>query len=296
MAFRVVVDDVGDCYQALGVIHCRLPGACPGASRTTSRRPKPNSYRSLHTGVIGPERQRIEVQIRTARHARGRRARRRRALDLQAGRAGDRRAGNTAGCASCSTSSSTPPNAGGIPRAHQARDVPGPGLLLHAEGRSDRAAARRHAGRFRLCRAFSQSATPASAPRSTAGCCRCARSCRTATRSRSSPRKAQTPSPTWERFVVTGKARAAHPPLRAPAPARRACRARPRPADQGGAPGAGGDVRQAARAGLELAPAQVGRRPAERGRATAAAAPRAVLEAVHPDLKRTDARGDLDTR
>ncbi len=34
------------------------------------------------------------------------------------------------------------------------------------------------------------------------------RSCRTATRSRSSPRKAQTPSPTWERFVVTGKARA----------------------------------------------------------------------------------------
>ena len=54
----------------------------------------------------------------------------------------------------------------------------------------------------------SRSATPASAPRSTAAWCRCAPSCRTATRSRSSPRAAQTPSPTWERFVVTGKARA----------------------------------------------------------------------------------------
>ena len=78
---------------------------------------------------------------------------------------------------------------GGISRAHQARDVPGPGVLLHAQGRSDRAAARRDAGRFRLCRAFRRSATPASAPRSTAGWCRCARSSATATRSRSSPRR-----------------------------------------------------------------------------------------------------------
>ena len=93
-----------------GVIHSALSGRCPAASRTTSRRPKPNNYRSLHTGVIGPERQRIEIQIRTARDARGGRARRRRALGLQAagGRRRPRRR-NTAGCASCSTSSSMPP-------------------------------------------------------------------------------------------------------------------------------------------------------------------------------------------
>ena len=41
----------------------------------------------------------------------------------------------------------------GIPRAHQARDVPGPGVLLHAQGQADRAAARRDADRLRLCRA-----------------------------------------------------------------------------------------------------------------------------------------------
>ena len=40
---------------------------------------------------------------------------------------------------------------GRIPRAHQARTVPRPGVLLHAEGQADRAAARRHADRFRLC-------------------------------------------------------------------------------------------------------------------------------------------------
>ena len=38
----------------------------------------------------------------------------------------------------------------GVPREHQARDVPGPGVLLHAQGRPDRPAARRHAGRLRL--------------------------------------------------------------------------------------------------------------------------------------------------
>jgi GTP pyrophosphokinase len=64
MAFRVLVDTVGDCYQALGIIHSAYP-VVPGRFKDYISTPKPNNYRSLHTGVIGPERQRIEVQIRT---------------------------------------------------------------------------------------------------------------------------------------------------------------------------------------------------------------------------------------
>jgi GTP pyrophosphokinase len=64
MAFRVVVADVDACYRALGVIHSRYP-VVPGRFKDYISIPKPNGYRSLHTGVFGPERQRIEVQIRT---------------------------------------------------------------------------------------------------------------------------------------------------------------------------------------------------------------------------------------
>ena len=64
MAFRVLVDDVGDCYHALGTIHSAYH-VVPGRFRDYISTPKPNNYRSLHTGVIGPEQQRIEVQVRT---------------------------------------------------------------------------------------------------------------------------------------------------------------------------------------------------------------------------------------
>ncbi len=64
MAFRVVVDTVEQCYQALGVLHSRYP-VVPGRFKDYISTPKPNNYRSLHTSVIGPERQRIEIQIRT---------------------------------------------------------------------------------------------------------------------------------------------------------------------------------------------------------------------------------------
>ena len=75
--------------------------------------------------------------------------------------------------------------AGRVPGEHQAGTLPGPGVLLHAEGAADPVAARRDAGGLRLRGALARSATPASARRSTAGCCRCGISCRTATRSRS---------------------------------------------------------------------------------------------------------------
>jgi GTP pyrophosphokinase len=64
MAFRVLVDDVAQCYHALGAIHSAYH-VVPGRFKDYISTPKPNNYRSLHTGVLGPERQRIEIQIRT---------------------------------------------------------------------------------------------------------------------------------------------------------------------------------------------------------------------------------------
>jgi GTP diphosphokinase / guanosine-3',5'-bis(diphosphate) 3'-diphosphatase len=64
MAFRIVVEDVARCYQALGVLHGRY-SMVPGRFKDYISTPKPNGYRSLHSGIIGPERQRIELQIRT---------------------------------------------------------------------------------------------------------------------------------------------------------------------------------------------------------------------------------------
>lgn len=64
MAFRVAVGSIEDCYRALGVIHSKYP-MVPNRFKDYISTPKPNGYRSLHTGVFGPERHRIEVQIRT---------------------------------------------------------------------------------------------------------------------------------------------------------------------------------------------------------------------------------------
>jgi GTP diphosphokinase / guanosine-3',5'-bis(diphosphate) 3'-diphosphatase len=64
MAFRVVVGSVEECYQALGVIHARYR-MIPGRFKDFVSIPKPNGYKSLHSSVIGPENQRIEIQIRT---------------------------------------------------------------------------------------------------------------------------------------------------------------------------------------------------------------------------------------
>jgi RelA/SpoT family (p)ppGpp synthetase len=66
MAFRVIVDDVEQCYRALGLLHQRWP-MVPGRFKDYISTPKRNGYRSLHTAVIHTERVRIEVQIRTAK-------------------------------------------------------------------------------------------------------------------------------------------------------------------------------------------------------------------------------------
>ena len=64
MAFRICVEDIASCYQALGVIHSKYH-MVPRRFKDYISTPKPNGYQSIHTGVIGPLDTRLQVQIRS---------------------------------------------------------------------------------------------------------------------------------------------------------------------------------------------------------------------------------------
>jgi len=64
IGFRVIVESVTDCYKTLGILHSKY-SAIPFKFKDYISTPKINKYQSIHTAIIGPKEQRVEIQIRT---------------------------------------------------------------------------------------------------------------------------------------------------------------------------------------------------------------------------------------
>ncbi len=64
IGFRIILDNIEDCYKALGVFHNKW-NCIPGKFKDYISSPKINKYKSLHTAIIGPNKRPIEIQLRT---------------------------------------------------------------------------------------------------------------------------------------------------------------------------------------------------------------------------------------
>ena len=64
IGFRIIVDDIKTCYKVLGIFHSNW-STIPGRFKDFISTPKINNYKSIHTAIIGPNKERVEIQIRT---------------------------------------------------------------------------------------------------------------------------------------------------------------------------------------------------------------------------------------
>jgi len=64
IGFRIIVDDLNTCYKALGIFHSNW-STIPGKFKDYISTPKINNYKSIHTAIIGPKSEKVEIQIRT---------------------------------------------------------------------------------------------------------------------------------------------------------------------------------------------------------------------------------------
>ena len=64
IGYRIIVDDIETCYKVLGIFHSNW-SVIPGKFKDYISTPKINNYKSLHTAIIGPYKERVEIQIRT---------------------------------------------------------------------------------------------------------------------------------------------------------------------------------------------------------------------------------------
>jgi len=65
VGFRIIVNNIEDCYKTLGIFHSKF-STIPGKFKDYISTPKINKYKSIHTSVVGPKKNRIEIQIRTS--------------------------------------------------------------------------------------------------------------------------------------------------------------------------------------------------------------------------------------